>query len=307
MRPAKITSLVLLSLMMVSQSSNSQTTAFLPTLVRMVAAPVDVDTIDLYDKQDGTNTEVWDLMNGERIVRNVSVPTLTPFLPDSGKATGAAVIVAPGGGFLMLSMDNEGYQVAKWLAAHGVAAFVLKYRLDTSPVEEARFLQALGALLGKTSGADRTDLPFGANAVVDAQAAIRMVRQRSAQYHVDPNRIGMLGFSAGAMTTLATLRANDPLARMNFAGLIYGPMNAVTIPADAPPAFMALASDDPIFGSHQFELFDVWRKAGISAELHLFAHGSHGFGSHQQGTTSDLWMLEYFTWLKSGGYLGQVN
>jgi len=274
----------------------------------MNPAPVDVDAIELFGKHSVASNEVWDLMNGERIVRNVSVPTLTPFLPDPANATGAAVIVAPGSGFIMLSMDNEDYAVAKWLSEHGIAAFVLKYRLNTTPVDEQNFLQALGAKLSKVS---TTDKKFGmaseANSLTDALAALRLVRHRSAEFYVDSNRIRMGGFSAGAMTTLSTLLANDPTARMNFAALIYGPMDAVPIPADAPPIFMVMAADDALFAKNQFDLFNIWRNAGLSADLHIFAHGNHGFGTHQQGTSSDLWLVEYFTWLKSIGYLGKLN
>ncbi|MBW8897709.1 MAG: alpha/beta hydrolase fold domain-containing protein, partial [Massilia sp.] len=208
--------------------------------------------------------ESWHSQYGSVFARNVTVATLTPFLPDPARATGAAVIVAPGGGFKTLSMNNEGWDVAKALADKGVAAFVLKYRLNQTPQEMAAFEDDMRKMFSGTAR-PRPPSPQGAAAtlapqIADARAAFALVRARAGTWHIDPDRIGMVGFSAGAMLTMATtLHGQD--AKPAFIGDIYGPLAAVTVPADAPPLFIALAADDPLFGNGGFGLIDSWRAA----------------------------------------------
>jgi hypothetical protein len=113
----------------------------------------------------------------------------------------------------------------------------------------------------------------------------------------------MLGFSAGAMTTMQVVLADDADAHPDFIGYIYGPMNAVTLPASAPAMFAALAADDPLFGKGGFGVIETWRSAGKPVELHYFEHGGHGFGSRRKGSTSDLWINEFYAWLKDRGEL----
>lgn len=240
------------------------------------------------------------MSSGQRIVRNVTRPTITPFLPEPSKATGAAVIVAPGGAFKMLSMDSEGWDVAKWLAQHGVAAFVLKYRLNETPQDEAAFLQEMAKLAGRrdTGGGPPLEEP---RATADAQEALRSVRSNAAKWKIDPARVGMIGFSAGAMTALnAALAANDQPA---FFGYIYGPMTAITVPDKAPPMFAALAIDDNPFGRQGFAIVESWRKAGRPVELHAYERGGHGFGMGIAGTTTTQLMDEFLVWMKSRGLL----
>src|SRR5437764_3722274 len=170
-----------------------------------------------------TAPESWHQQYGSAFARNVSIATLTSYLPDPAKANGTAVIVAPGGGFMTLSMENEGSNVAKALAAHGVAAFVLKYRLNPTPAELADYQKAMAAMF---TGAGRPKSPpptgvaaFGSIApmLADSRAAFALVRKNAAQWHVDPNRIGMVGFSAGAMLTLATA-LSEPDTKPAFIG-----------------------------------------------------------------------------------------
>lgn len=159
--------------------------------------------------------EQWMTTGPLQGVRNVINPTLTPVLPDPAKATGAAVIVAPGGAFRFLSMDSEGWAVARWLADHGVAAFVLKYRTVATPRDAAGFGRSLQGVM---SGPRRDDvpLPATAEAVEDGLAAVRLVRSRAAQWKVDPAKVGFVGFSAGAMTALGVGLAPDAAARPDF-------------------------------------------------------------------------------------------
>ena len=249
--------------------------------------------------------ESWHAQYNSVFARNVTVATLTPFLPAAGKASGAAVIVAPGGGFRTLSMENEGWHVAQALADRGVAAFVLKYRLNQTPADMAGFERSMAEMFSAT--AKRPPAPQDpavafAPQIADARAAFALVRSRASAWHVDPDRIGMLGFSAGAMLTMATaLHGQD--ARPAFIGNIYGPLGAMKPAADAPPLFIALAADDPFFGNAGYGLVDSWRSARRPVEFHLFEQGGHGFGMYQKTTTSTGWFDSYTRWLDMHGYL----
>lgn len=254
-----------------------------------------------------TAKESWHSQYGSVFARNVTVATLTPVLPDPAKATGAAVIVAPGGGFRTLSMENEGWDVAKALADKGVAAFVLKYRLNQTPDDMAAFEKSMAEMF---SGAARRAPPPGtqdpstflAPQIADSRAAFALVRSRSKEWGVDPDRIGMVGFSAGAMLTLSTaLYGQD--AKPAFIGDIYGPLMPVTVPADAPPMFVALAADDPLFGGPEYGLINSWRAAKRPVEFHLYEQGGHGFGMYKKTTTSTGWFDAFTRWLDMHGYL----
>jgi acetyl esterase/lipase len=275
--------------------------------------PAEPNAIPLYQgvapgSESATQTEVWsEAMGREKWVRNITRPTLTPFLPKKGKANGAAVLVIPGGGFQFVSITNEGWPIAQWLADRGVAAFVLKYRVDETPDGEAEFAKEMEARFRAPPPTDSAmDRQFDASvarARVDAQAALRMIRVNAGKWGVDKRRVGMLGFSAGAMTTLATTLANEPDARPDFIAPIYGMMTAIVPPAKPQPMFVAMASDDPLFNKQGFGLVESWQKAGGSVEFHYYEGGNHGFGSQKKGTTSDLWFDQYMAWMKARGLL----
>lgn len=297
---------------LLSATASAEPAPSFPSDVRAepIDAPAEPGAIALYPgvapgSGDARQQEQWNRIFGERVVRNVTRPTLTPFLPDPAKATGAAVIVAPGGAFMMLAMDNEGWPVARWLADHGIAAFVLKYRLDPTPADPEGFLRVAGERFaaGAKAGADKVPPLQQPLATADGQQALRLVRARAKQWGVDPGRVGMLGFSAGAMATLAVTLADRPDARPDFVGLIYGPMNSVTVPAGAPPLFTALAADDPLFGGSGFGLVEAWRAAKRPVELHYYQSGDHGFGMRRKDGTSALWIDQFHAWLAARGLL----
>jgi acetyl esterase/lipase len=245
--------------------------------------------------------ETWHSQYGSVFARNVTVATLTPFVPDPAKATGAAVIVAPGGGFQTLSMNNEGWDVARALADKGVAAFVLKYRLNQTPQDLAEFARPT---------ARRASVLALAPQIADARAAFALVRARAKAWHVDPDRIGMAGFSAGAMLAMETvLHGQD--AKPAFVADIYGPLAPVSAPAavlaDLPPLFIALAADDPLFGNAGYGLVDSWRAAKRPVEFHLYEQGGHGFGMYRKTTTSTGWFDDFARWLGMHGYLKPKN
>jgi acetyl esterase/lipase len=252
-----------------------------------------------------TAPESWHRQYGSHFARNVTVATITPFLPDPARASRAAVVVAPGGGFRTLSMENEGWDVARALAERGVAAFVLKYRLNQTPPDMAGFERSMKEMFsGAASRPPRPDpqqmMARLAPQLADSRAAFELIRRRASEWKIDPDRIGMVGFSAGAMLTMATaLDAQG--ARPAFIGNIYGPLAPVTVPADAPPLFVALAADDPLFGNTGFGLIDSWRAAKRPAELHLYEQGGHGFGMYPKETTSTGWFNAFVSWLTMHG------
>jgi len=258
-------------------------------------------TLDTGPLPGASAPESWHRQYGSAFVRNVTVATLTPFLPDPARSTGTAVIVAPGGGFRTLSMSNEGWEVARALAARGIAAFVLKYRLVPTPPDLEGFDRAMREMFSAAAARPPRASPEEAMAnlepqLADARAAFALIRARAAEWNVDPDRIGMIGFSAGAMLTMATaLRA--PETRPAFIGNIYGPLSGFEVPGDAPPLFVALAADDPLFGDSGFELVRNWRAARRPVEFHLYEQGGHGFGMYDKETTSTGWFDAFVRWL----------
>lgn len=233
------------------------------------------------------------------IVRNVSVPTMTVFRPAAGKANGTAMLVLPGGAFMALAWDYEGTEVARWLTERGVTAFVLKYRVSPLPPVPGQAAPDLADLIRRLEPKRKT-------AVLDGSQAIALIRRDAARYGIDPDRIGMMGFSAGAVTTLGVVLEGDPDKRPNFAAPIYGMtmIAAPTVPADAPPLFLAHAQDDSLIPPQSStQIFDMWSAAKRPAELHIYTGGGHGFGMRPKGLPVDAWPTAFEAWLASRGLL----
>jgi acetyl esterase/lipase len=244
--------------------------------------------------------------DGRRYLRNVTVATLTPYLPPPDAATGTGVIVAPGGGLHFLSIDNEGVWVAERLVEQGIAAFVLRYRLEATPGPPAEFAAVAARIFSDRGYMAEVSAVRRQPAVEDGGAAIRYVRERAAMWQLDPDRIGMLGFSAGGFVTLVTTVDAPSSARPSFAAPIYPAMwGEVVVPVPAPPMFLAWASDDelgePIVGAG-LRVYDAWHRAGAAVEAHAYATGGHGFGMTRKGTTADRWFDQFLTWLKASGF-----
>jgi acetyl esterase/lipase len=274
-----------------------------------LAAPAEPSAIALNTGgvAGSTAPESWFRQYGTAFTRNVSNATITPFLPKPDTATGAAVIVAPGGGGMFLSMEAEGWKVGQALADRGIAAFVLKYRTRPTPAGETEFKAAMDAMFANAGRRDTRMSPDAAAARVsdsmnDAAAAFALVRSRAAQWHIDPQRVGMIGFSAGAMLTMTTT-LGMPAVKPAFIGPVYGSMEPVTVPADAPPMFAVLAADDPLFAHKGLGLIDSWQNAGRQVEFHLYQHGGHGFGLGKKGTTSTGWFEAFILWLDTNHFL----
>ena len=223
------------------------------------------------------------------VVMDVVTPTLTAYLPEPTKATGTGVIIAPGGAFVALTMSLEGADVARWLQQRGIAAFVLKYRV----VEK------------KQEGIPEMNMDTaGRYGIADGIQALAVVRQHAAQWHLSPNRIGMLGFSAGGMVVSGATLQPASTRRPNFAAMIYGAPFGVMprIPRTLPPLFLAWADDDNVALEPVLRFRDALVKAGARPELHAFSAGGHGFGMKKQGTTSDYWIDIFYTWLEAKGF-----
>jgi acetyl esterase/lipase len=224
------------------------------------------------------------------VVFNVVTPTLTAYLPERTKATGTGIIVAPGGAFVALAIDLEGNNVARWLQERGIAAFVLKYRIMEKRQE------------GIPSGMNMDEA--GKYGIADGIQALKVVRQHAAEWGLSPDKIGFIGFSAGAMVTSGALLQKDAAARPNFAAMIYGgPFGEMpAIPAKLPLMFLAWAQDDPLVLEPIVKFYSALKSAGHKPEVHIFSSGGHGFGMRKQNTSSDHWIETFYYWLAAQGF-----
>lgn len=242
-----------------------------------------------------------------RVVYNVSVPTLTAYLPPAASANGTSVVICPGGGFHALSIDSEGIEVAKWLNKKGVTAFVLKYRLvkceTNDPVRE---LSAKMADPKKFNEANSRLIPL---AIADGLEAIRFLRKHASEFDINPERIGIIGFSAGGTITAGVTYEGRGNNRPDFVAPIYAymtPLMERKVPDDAPPMFIATATDDQLgLAPHSIALYNKWIEAGKSAELHMYDRGGHGFGMRVQNLPSDRWIERFGDWMEAQGLLSQ--
>ena len=238
--------------------------------------------------------------SGTRHRRNVSQPTLTAYLPEPSVATGTGIIVCPGGAFHFLAIDKEGSDIARWLAERGVAAFVLKYRV-VSTADEATAIQIA---VNPTPHRPKMDRVRPA-VIADGLQAIRVLREQADQWAISADRLGIVGFSAGAYAAVgAAMKFEDAASRPSFAASMYGEWWERWVPADAPPLFLMAASNDPLIDVRATSsLYDAWVSAGRQAELHLYGQGGHGFGVKRQGLPSDGWIDRFWEWLRAEGFV----
>ena len=225
----------------------------------------------------------------DRVVSNVHSPSLTPYVPSKGKAPTAAVILAPGGGHRELWTSHEGHNAARWLSDRGVAAFVLEYRL-------AREKDSNYTIEG--------------HSLSDARQANRLVKANAAQWNVNPLQVGIMGFSAGGeLAALAAGRPEDPESKPAFQALIYPAIpKELQLSKDTPPAFLACGENDRLNISQGLpELYLAMKKAGASAELHVYAGVGHGFGFREtlKGPVAG-WMARFLEWLAAKGFVSAV-
>jgi acetyl esterase/lipase len=251
-----------------------------------------------------TTTAKDNLIAGKPLIRlgNVSTPTLTVYTPRD-KNTGAAVVVFPGGGYRILAMDLEGTEVCDWLNSTGITCVLVKYRVpDSGPY------------------------PKSSAALQDAQRAVGIVRARSGEWHIDPRRIGVLGFSAGghlaaALSTHFDRRLYDPIdaadglsCRPDFAVIIYpgylaladknfAPNPDIPVTDQTPPSFIVQAEDDPVHVENAVVYFLALKNAKVPAELHIYAGGGHGYGLRRTALPVTTWPVSVETWLRTLHFL----
>ncbi len=248
------------------------------------------------EKENRTN--LWQT----RVVFNVANPTLTVFPADPAKANGTAVIICPGGAFFALSIDSEGNDVARWLNDKGVTCFVLKYRLVECKTDDpTRELMTRGSL-------DPIVAPIVKLAMADGNVAVGHVRKHAKEYGVNPDRIGIIGFSAGGTVTASVAFNYTRETRPDFVAPIYLAYNWTIksggVPSDAPPMFVLAATDDPLgLAPQSVSIYQDWTAAKKPAELHLFSKGGHGFGMKKQNLPSDRWIERFADWLDVQGLL----
>jgi len=246
------------------------------------------------------------------MLRNVSEPTLTVFRPTNGKANGIGVIVCPGGGWRLLAWEHEGIDVADWLAARGYTAFLLKYRVRGTPATQADYDADMAKLYtqidltrkGRKAPRKIGDVvPYESiraareAAADDGRRAIEIVRGHAKDWGIDPAKVGMIGFSAGAFLVVDV--AIDPRAApLAFVAAIYGGETlGRAVPVDAPPLFTVIAQDDLLLYRLAEVLYSDWTDAERSAEMHIYRRGEHGFGMVKQGAPSDRWISLFHDWL----------
>jgi acetyl esterase/lipase len=258
--------------------------------------------------------------SGDRIISNVSDPTLTVYLPSASVATGAAAVVAPGGALRVLGFDNEGVKLAAWLNERGIAAFVLKYRTlqqdSTAPRGPAAGLPGPGereelVIVRANANPAPDDAALGQVlelAVADAQHALALVRRRAAEWRIDATRVGIIGFSAGGGVAVGTALAPKSDASPDFLVSVYGPsLQDVVVPAHAPPLFVAVGSTHFNVTNGCLALFAAWKAAAKPAELHVYDGISAGFGMTKRGHPVDGWTERLYEWLLARGLTQPVE
>jgi dienelactone hydrolase len=298
----------------------------LPVLAAIVALAVDAiaqtpPEIRLWPGK-APGSETWTIPetttsspSGDRIIANVSDPSVTVFLPPAAAATGAAIVVAPGGALRLLGWDNEGVKVARWLNERGIAALVLKYRT----------LQVAAATAGRGGGgpaggpgaapAPRQELEIrraNANpapddaaltevlrlAILDAQQALRLARRNATTWRIDPARVGIMGFSAGGGVAVGTALAEQSDTSPDFVVSLYGPsLQDVDVPAHAAPLFIAVGATHFNVTNGCLALFAAWKAAGKPAEIHVYDQVSAGFGMSSRGLPVDSWTERLYDWM----------
>ena len=235
--------------------------------------------------------------NGERKVWSIHSPSITPYLPAKGKATGGAVIIAPGGAHRFLCVDHEGYYVAQWFSERGIAAFVLKNRLAK-----------------ETNSTYKIEV----EALADTQRAVHLVRSRAKEWNINPQSIGVMGFSAGGeLAALVSARFDGGKAdssdlverescKPDFQALIYpGRSRDIQPTKDQPPVFLACGYNDrPDISEGLAELYLRYKKAGVPAELHIYSSAGHGFGLRESSRGAVAgWTARFSDWLGDRGFL----
>jgi acetyl esterase/lipase len=297
--PGRLALAVSICLLACASPSRAQPSGPPPVDMRSVPAPAEPDAIPVGTGSAAIGAEQWTSLWGGTVVRNVQRPVLWSFKP--AKPNGRAVLVVPGGGYQFVAMEREGRDVAQRLAEAGYTAYVLKYRVAPTPPETADYQRAFVAGMQdmmKTPRDQRPPFPSYAPALEDAQQAMRLVRRLAGETGLQTDRIGYLGFSAGARTGIALVEGALPGTVPHSLGIVYGPQDAPTVAPPLPSMFVVHAVDDPLAGMGDFGLVQRWLKTGQRVELHLYERGGHGFALARTGQTSEAWLAAYLAWME---------
>lgn len=271
--------------------------------VKYIDAPKFEGQIFLYGTpaNEDVDFEQWYEIQGRgQFVRNVKAPALIPYLPEKSKSNGAAIIIAPGGAFLHHTFGSGGYEAAEWFRSQGFATFILKYRVEETPrTEEAYQAYVAEKMAGyRAGGLSGNYAPATPDyAYEDVNAAVKLVRENAAKFSIKPDRIGVVGFSAGALMAVYNAECAPAECKADFIASIYGQLVMREMPDKLPPMFAAMSSDDELSGQSGFEIIQAWQKRGI-VELHLYGQGGHNFGMGHKPFTNYLWPTEFMAWLR---------
>ena len=246
---------------------------------------------------DNHTKEKIRFLNGHAVISNIHQPSIIPYMPDPETATGTAVIIAPGGGHSELWINHEGHNVARWFCKHGIASFILKYRLAKEPGSAYKIHE---------------------HTLADMQQAIRFVRSNAKEWKINKSRIGVMGFSAGGeLAALAAMHfdngnnnADDEILKQssypNFQALIYpAGINNFRAVKNSPPLFLLGGfKDDAEISKGMAEMYLMYKSAGIPAELHIYANEGHGFGvlDNNSAAIAD-WPARFRDWLSASGFM----
>jgi acetyl esterase/lipase len=285
---------------------------FLCTVLPLVAVATAQDVIPLYPglapgsiHQNYPEKAYFSTVWHTDVITNVTRPSLSVFKPSPNLKNRTAIVICPGGGFMALSIASEGTDVAKYLAAKGVTAFVLKYRvLHTG--EDAT--QEFGPLFADRKKFEETMKTVEPLAVADGLAAVTYVRQHASKWGVSPDRVGIIGFSAGGFVTSEVALHYAPKGRPAFVAAIYPGTSSkdAPVPSDAPPMFIAAATDDSLgLAPQSIALYQKWTAAHKPVELHMYEKGGHGFGMGRHNIPTDHWIDRFADWLQLEGFLGK--
>lgn len=259
----------------------------------VIEIPHEKDSVTKWKKGEKAYfSELW----GTQVVTNVSVPSMEVFRPES--PNGTAVVVAPGGGLYALSIKSEGTEVAKWLAARGITAFVLKYRLV--PTGEDGVQEITDESVSNPEIIGKRVAPVLPLSIADALSAICYVREHAQNFNIDTNKIGFMGFSAGGAVTMGVGYNYSKESRPDFLVPVYPWITVYPVqeaPEDAPPMLVVCATDDPLgLAAGSIELYSSWLKINKPVALQMFAKGGHGFGMKKQNLPSDHWIQRFHDW-----------
>jgi len=245
-------------------------------------------------------SKVWNT----EVVSNVTKPTLTVFKPSPELKNGTAVVIFPGGGFMARSIASEGTEVAQYLAARGVTAFVLKYRLAHTGEDATQEFASLYTDRQKFDEKISSIIPLS---IADGLAAVAYVRQHASEFGISADRVGVMGFSAGGVLAAAAALKYAPEGRPAFVAPIYAAMGRLRnspVPEDAPPMFIAAASDDNLgLAPDSVALYEKWQAAHKPVELHMYSKGGHGFGMRKHGLPVDHWIDRFAEWMELQGLM----